>query len=232
MQEGMKQHMGVWFPAHEQHMCDWISERMRRHPEELVDGKGTYQYHKLLSAMKWVKNFRVAVDVGAHVGLWSMHLAKRFEHVHAFEPVKLHRQCFMENVPPPTNTNTTLYPIALGEAAGMVNIATTKGSSGDTKVVKGEGSTTLKRLDDIFDEGSADHDKVDFVKVDCEGYEIFVLRGGAELLQRCKPCVIVEQKPGFARRFDAPETGAVSYLQEMGAVLRKEIGGDFILSWD
>lgn len=226
----MKQHMGVWVPEHEVHMCDWISKRMREHPDEVIDGKGTYQYHKLRAALAHARNFRVAIDIGAHVGFWSMHLVKAFEYVHAFEPVKAHRDCFVKNV---QSANYTLYPIALGNESGTVDIKTTQGSSGDSKVVGGtEGEYTLKRLDDVMDTGCVDHDRVDFIKVDAEGYEQFILRGGEELLKRCHPCVIVEQKPGFARRYGLGEQGAVAYLESLGAVMRKEIGGDFICSWD
>jgi FkbM family methyltransferase len=226
----MKQSMGVWLPSHEQHMVEWVARRMRERPEEVVDGKGTYQYHKLLAAMKFVKRFRVAVDIGAHVGFWSMHLVKRFEHVHAFEPIGLHRDCFALNVVP--LNKTTMHPIALGDHSGTVEMKTTEGSSGDSKVSTDGGAYTLKRLDDVIDIASIDYDRVDFVKVDAEGYEMFILRGGEQLLRRCKPTVIVEQKPGFARRYGLPQQGAVDYLQSLGAVLRKEIGGDFILSWD
>lgn len=225
-----KQAMGIWMPSHEEHMIGWMTKRMRDHPKEMVDGKGTYQYHKLLAALSFCKQFRVAVDIGAHVGFWSMHLVKKFEHVHAFEPIKLHRECFALNVLPADKY--TLYPIALGESAGTVSISTTKGSSGDTKVVSAGGDYTLKRLDDVLDPGCADHDKVDFIKVDAEGYELFILRGGEELLRKNRPVVCVEQKPGFARRYGASQHGAVEFLQDMGAKLRQEIGGDFILSWD
>lgn len=228
----VKEFMGVWFPSHEKHMLGWIGKRMKDHPEELIDGRGTYQYHKLLEAMKHVRGFRVAVDVGAHVGLWSMHLIKRFEHVHAFEPVKLHRVCFVENVQP--EEKYTLYPIALGSKAGTTSINTTVGSSGDSRVdpTVTEGDVTVKRLDDVIDAGCADRDRVDFVKVDCEGFELHVLQGAEELLKRNRPCVCVEQKPGFARRWGLPERGAVDYLRSLGAVVRREIGGDFILSWE
>jgi hypothetical protein len=64
----------------------------------VVDGNLPYQYHKLVAAMKFVRSFRVAINVGAHVGMWSMHLARRFDHVFAFEPIPLHRACFTGNV--------------------------------------------------------------------------------------------------------------------------------------
>ena len=218
----MKQIGGVWLPDHEKHLVEWMANR-----NEVVDGRLAYQYPKLRAALKWVKEWRTAVDVGAHCGLWSMHLVKHFNVLHAFEPIEAHRDCWLLNVPEIQKHPLTiqLHACALGETEGAVAMHSTQGSSGDSWV-KGEGEIPLQRLD------SLGLDEVDFIKLDCEGYELFALRGGEELLKRCRPCVIVEQKPGRAQKFGLPETGAVDYLRGLGATLRQEISGDFILSWD
>lgn len=223
----MKNYRGLWLPDGETHLTAWMDAR-----GEIVDGKPAYQHHKLQAALGFVKQFRVAVDVGAHCGLWSMHLVKRFGITHAFEPVAEHRACFVKNVGHVDlvgeysgDVPGVLYPYALGEAGGTVAIRTAADSSGDSWV-DGEGDIPLKRLDS-FDLGD-----VDFIKLDCEGYELFALRGGEETLKRCRPCVIVEQKPGRAQKFGLGETDAVAYLQGLGAKLRKVMSGDYILSWD
>lgn len=215
--EVMKRVGGVWLPAHERHMVEWMTKRNER-----VDGKLTYQYHKLSAALGHCQRFRNAVDVGAHCGFWSMHLVKRFGFVHAFEPVELHRACFDQNI---EAENVALYKCALGEASGRVSIATTPGSSGDSRVAKGD-TVEMRRLDDF------DFQEVDFLKVDCEGYELAILRGAEELLTRCRPVVCVEQKPGMPSRFGFAGRGAVSFLESLGAKARAEMSGDFILSWD
>jgi FkbM family methyltransferase len=215
---GIKLVGGVWLPAAEQHLVEWMVKR-----NQIVDGRLTYQLHKLEAALKHVRKFRRAVDVGAHCGLWSMHLAKRFERVEAFEPVKLHRDCFEINV---DMTVCTLYPIALGEKERMVSMHTANSSSGDTTVA-GAGTIPMQRMDDVL----AHAFDVDFIKLDCEGYELFALRGGEELLKRCKPVICVEQKPGKAEQFGLARTGAVEYLQGLGAKVHQEMSGDFIMGW-
>jgi FkbM family methyltransferase len=225
----MKQIGGVWLPDGETHLVEWM-EKVGRY----VGGKLTYQYHKLDAALTHCKQFRVAIDVGAHCGLWSMHLVKWFRFVHMFEPVAAHRECLAKNIqykerlePGEDPVCGELYPIALGAHEGRVKIHTAPTSSGDSWV-DGEGDIPLKRLDDVLPA----IDDVDFIKLDCEGYELFALRGGEALLKRCRPCIIVEQKPGRAEKFGLPRTGAVDYLQSLGAKLRREMSGDFILSWD
>lgn len=223
----MKQFGGWYLPDGEQHLPEWM-----RQVNDIADGRQRYQGKKQIAALKWCKNKRAAVDVGGHVGLWSYYLAQQFGAVHAFEPVAAHRECFKMNVTAP---NVTLHACALGEEDGFVSMKTAPTSSGDTSVsghsmlsaVAGAGGDIpLKRLDDF------DLQDVDFIKLDCEGYELFALRGGEEMLKRCHPCVIVEQKPGHAQNFGLPEIGAVDYLRGLGAYLRTAISGDYILSWD
>lgn len=219
MDPDMQLWRGLYLPKHEKHLIEWMMAK-----GDLVDGVPAYQFHKLRRAMEYVKHHRIAVDVGAHCGLWSMHLVRAFNMVHAFEPLDLHRRCFVLNVAPPY----VLYERALGDLEGGVNIHTENTSSGDS-YVSGEGTIRISSFDSIAELSES---PVDFVKLDCEGYEYFALVGAKEMLQRCKPCILVEQKPGKAQKFGLKETQAVSYLQSLGAVLRFQMSGDFCLSWD
>lgn len=210
---------GVWLPDGEQHMVEWMTKKNLR-----INGKLTYQYEKLVAAIAYCSTKRVAVDIGAHVGLWSMHLAREFKFVHAFEPVAAHRECFERNVTGGLREHVGLYPFALGQAKQTISIESPPTSSGGSRVA-GEGDIPMRLLDSF-----ALRD-VDFIKVDCEGYELPILRGGEETLLINRPCVIVEQKPGRAQHFGFGETDAVAYLQGLGATLRNTISGDFILTF-
>jgi FkbM family methyltransferase len=207
---------GGWmFPDGESHLQGWMQKINQK-----IDGRLTYQFSKLHAATSYGQRFRNAVDVGGHVGLWSRYLAKRFAHVYAFEPMTTHRECFALNV---DAFNVTLYPMALGEKEGSVSMHTNSTSSGDTWV-DGDGDIPMHTLD------SLELDDVDFIKIDTEGHELFVLRGAAATLKRCRPVIIVEQKPGHAQRFGIGEKDAIPYLQSIGYKLQQEIAGDYILT--
>lgn len=211
-------------PDGETHLTGWMSKS-----GEMVDGKGTYQIKKLRKALEYCRDFRVAVDVGAHAGLWSMQLAKQFGWVLAFEPVRQHMECLCKNIVDQkisgkSRASFMFHVMALGEKTGRVGIHTAPTSSGDSWV-DGAGDVEMRTLD------SFNFQDVDFIKIDCEGYEKFVLMGGEETIKRCRPCIIVEQKPGHAQRFGLGERDAVAYLLSLGAVLRAEMSGDFILSF-
>lgn len=211
----MIQHQGVFLPDGEVHLVDWMSKN-----GEMVDGRGSYQIKKLRTALSHCRSYRTAVDVGAHVGLWSIQLAKKFLNVHAFEPVAAHRECFEQNLA--DVRCVTLHPCALGEASGSVRIETAPTSSGDSRV-GGDGDIPLRRLDDF------NLVSVDFIKLDAEGYELFALRGGERTIVRDMPTIIVEQKPGRAQRFGLPETGAVDYLEGLGYTCAATMSGDYIM---
>lgn len=224
----MKRECGWYLPDGEEHLQAW----MRRMKQAVPGGRLGYQQHKYQTALKWVKARRVAVDVGAHVGLWSWPMAHDFGRVVAFEPMPAHRDCWFANMEDlPSRGRAILEACALGDRAGEVKMRTrTAGSSGDTGVeLDGDGVAAPLRTLDSF--GLVD---VDFVKIDCEGYEVFVCAGAEETLRRCRPCVIVEQKPetGGARRYGVGVTDAVAFLECLGARRRAGIQGDYILSWD
>jgi FkbM family methyltransferase len=213
----MKHVHGWWFPDHEKHLPEWMA-----HPKNsmVLNGKRAYQGKKQGAAMRHCKNFRVAVDVGGHVGLWSWNLAHQFNEVIAFEPVAAHRECFEKNLA--GLDNVTLRPLVLGVTSGRVSIQTEKGSSGNSQVCSGT-DVEMVTLDSLA------IPKVDFMKIDTEGYEENVLRGAEQTIRRCRPTIIVEQKRDMSTRFGLKPLGAVEFLQSLGYKVVEEISGDYIL---
>lgn len=150
---------------------------------------------------------RVAIDVGANVGLWSLKLARLFRTVVAFEPVKETADCFVENV---HADNVSLFRDALGDRHGEVCMRKHGGTSLKSHVTPGEG-TPLRRLDGYgFTE-------VDFIKVDCEGFDFHVLEGALGLIEQQRPAVLFESKPGVsAARYRVEENAALNLLLSLG----------------
>lgn len=182
-----------------------------------------YQSNKLEAALPYVKGDRLAVDVGAHCGLWSVQLGQYFSHVECFEPLPRHIECWHRNAD--WKKTIALHEVALGEMPGACSINVVMGFSGRSHVA-GAGEIPVKTLDEYG------YEDLDLLKIDVEGYEYFVLRGGEETLLRCKPVVIVEQKTNNGDRYGVSDTMAVQYLQTIGAKIKKEITGDYIMVWE
>lgn len=175
-----------------------------------------YQGHKFVECLRYLRGKKVGIDIGAHCGLWSRMMLELFGKVYAFEPLKEHQECLLLNAP-----TVRMFPYALGDKAGTCAIHTPEGSSGDSQI-DGDGDIEVRTLDSF-------HLSPDFIKIDCEGYEYFVLKGAEKTIKVNKPVIIVEQKPGKAQKFGLRETQGVEYLESLGYRVRSIISGDYIL---
>lgn len=214
-----------WYmPDNEHHLQKWMDE-----VGDLQHGRLVYQGHKYRAAMQHCREKRTALDVGAHIGLWSFQMAHDFERVVGFEPMAEYRECWVKNLA--GHKNCELLPAACGLTKGWVKLKNyTEDSSGDTRVSnfsadEKPGYAPLVTVDSY---GLQD---VDFMKVDCEGYELFVLQGAEETLLRCKPVVVVEQKRDMSSNYQIPPLAAVHFLKVLGAELLGEVSGDYFLGW-
>jgi FkbM family methyltransferase len=179
---------------------------------------GTYQRPHREAALSYCEQYRVAVDVGAHVGLWARELEQKFVTVHAFEPVPANLACLALNTGPRVHVN----PVALGD--GSSDRATLRqiraGNTGTWSVV-GLGAGPLVVESRTLD--SYQLDAVDFLKVDVECSELAILRGAIDTIERCHPVVCVElrdqptlRQAGFPIRYSIDEV--VELLADLGMV--------------
>lgn len=212
-------HFNRWqFPDGEVH----LPARMRK-GNLFVDGRLTYQYPLYERAATRCKERRVAVDVGAHVGLLSYWMVRDFERVIAVEPVEAHRECWLANVP--HRRTDELHACALGAFEGFVRMEMpVPGSSGGTRVA-GPGPIPMVTLD------SFELPVVDLLKIDCEGYEVDVLAGAKATIARCRPVVAVEQRAKLVSTFGHGKADAVKWLKQLGADLVWTDTHDYILAF-
>ncbi len=155
------------------------------------------------TAKFWSKNFEVreynriapkgklAIDVGAHVGIWTSRLAKNFENVIAFEPLLKHIECHKKNCE--GLDNIILNEVALSNKSGTATMTTKDINSGmstmlETSWIKETYSHTVetRTLD------SYDLPKMDFIKIDVEGWEEQVLEGAMHTILKYKPIMYIE----------------------------------------
>lgn len=212
---------GLWLPNGDTHFAELIDA------SPIIEGKGTYQLAKYQRALRLCPpdRRRTAVDCGAHVGLWTRVMMIDFAFVHAIEPVRVFRECLAKNVE--GKRNLQVWAFALSNKNEMVKLAPPTENSGGAYIDNESGWVEAQAwpLDKFVFEN------VDFIKIDCEGFEKFVVEGGEETIRRYKPVMVVEQKPGHGARYGLGDKDAVSLLESWGAKVQGEHGGDFILSW-
>jgi len=155
----------------------------------------TWELDEYNEVMQHIPKKSVALDIGAHVGLWSKRLVKEFEHVHCFEPIKKHIECWHKNLTNDFN-NVDIYNVALSHFEGTSKMKVPVKNSGmaslhythlNAAVVEAtEEDVEVRTLD------SYDFDVVDFMKIDVEGHENKVLRGAQKTIEKHKPVLYIE----------------------------------------
>ena len=139
------------------------------------------------NSLRYVKQWRKAIDVGSNVGEWTRPLAKKFEQVICFEPNPNFRECFNRNI---NESNVSLYPYGLSShshtAQQGANDTHLNFIIGDT--APRDGDIECRSLD------SFNLTEVDYIKIDVDGFEIPVLEGAQETLRKNDPIVNIEMK--------------------------------------
>ncbi len=152
--------------------------------------------------MDLLKNPKHILDLGANIGVMTVHLAERFPQakIHAVEPLKPNMDVLKYTIEKSKVLNVITYQTALGDQAGSLEM-----------VLPEDGATRLHGLSHVI------HDSIEVwndgerftvpcttvdllfgaldiqgIKIDVENFEFFVLNGAKEVLLRSKPVVYAE----------------------------------------
>lgn len=142
-----------------------------------------------MRAVKCVRHpHRVAVDVGAHIGIWSKVLAEQGFEVHAFEPTAENYECLRENT---AHLPVRAYPFGLSSRSFKADLYKgAQDNSGMWRIefasVAGDPGAAFETLD------SQGLEDVGLIKIDVEGHEGSVLLGATKTIQRSRPVIVFE----------------------------------------
>ena len=207
----MKQVKGWWLPDTDTDFDRWILD-------------GEYQKEHRDGILNFLNvrgvEFNNAIDVGAHVGFWLKDLQKAFKMVYAFEPISDVRECLKKNV---EKDNYLLFDFGLGDKNEKVMVNYIPEETGNTYISEhGTREIDIKRLDEI------DLPKIDYIKIDAEGYEIKVLQGAEGLITRDEPYIHVEVKNKILERHGLTAADIDKYFAEIDYKMVYRIKSEFV----
>jgi FkbM family methyltransferase len=184
----------------------------------LLRGGHHYDRANFAVVTHFVKPGHVCFDIGANIGVYSMVLARitgSAQNVHAFEPVDHIRGRFIANAKLNDATAINLNDLALGARPGSLDMFQIKPGHfrGGTSTFLRNDSVSALGEDEFVTRpvqvttldayaGKAGLQRIDFLKIDVEGFELQVLEGAAEVISRFAPTMLLEYDESRLRKQD------------------------------
>jgi FkbM family methyltransferase len=147
----------------------------------------------------YIKAGDVVFDIGASFGSYTLPALALGAKVYAFSPEHeyplIKRNIEINNYPQfPANTSPFVFPLGIYSKRGYFKTDSAEFSEQDRRK-ETEGKWTgwwipVTTLDDFVNEDGLD--RLDYLKIDTEGAELEVLKGGIETIKKYKPKMLLE----------------------------------------
>lgn len=195
-------------------------KRMRKHDPNasILD----YQQRNLDRALRLVTAKRRALDGGANFGIMSWHLSQCFDHVVAWEIDPDIRNCLITNMQNFGCHNVLVEDCGLGKEQAQVGMVRHAKSFENYIDPNQPGDLLIRSID------SYNYDDVDFIKLDCEGYETLILEGAHDTILKCRPVILMEQKT-LSKRYGHGVYHTQSLLSQWGYCVAESLVKDVIM---
>lgn len=159
----------------------------------------------------------VVVDIGANIGYYALQEARVVKSVIAMEPTPASYDTLLHNARLNDYKNIMAYRLAIGDHDGEIGFALSHACNWNS-IAEGGGDITVVMMTlDSFLRGI----KVDFIRMDVEGYELNVLKGMAGILQEQKPRMFLEVHRDKLKDYGSSQRELMEYLASFGYLIEK-----------
>ncbi len=184
-----------------------------------------FDIDQLIEIKKYIPHHAVVLDIGTNIGNHAMFFAKecKASKVYSFEPTEKTFAILTKNLQINHLENfIDAKNIALGDQKTKADIiCVDEKNCGGNKVSKNtDGTVVMETLDNL-----SIKEKIDFIKIDVEGFEYEVLAGGTSTIDKNRPNIYVEI---FDQNY-----GKVNHLLEtMGYVCTQKWRRDYLYQFN
>jgi len=192
---------------------------------EIVSG-GCYEPETVTLVERLVQPGMTVLDIGANVGQYTMiasRLVGQRGAVHSFEPEPSNFACLSRGVRLNGRANVRCNQIALADRQGTatLHLASESRNAGAHSLAATHHSTgsVVEVTIGTLDEYAATLAALDVVKLDVEGAELAVLRGGRRSIDRFHPSIVVELSDQNSRPFGYTSDVLAGWLLDRGYLL-------------
>jgi FkbM family methyltransferase len=192
----------------------------------LIYWRGAHEWAPLYLLQNEIKKGMVVYDIGANIGEVSLFCANLGAKVYSFEPMRDTFETLNQNISiNKFESKITPYSVALSDKNGEADLFASNdvdelGSFEDgfhTLYARDERSVLLyKTKIETMDDKLQEMTPPDFIKVDVEGGELFVLKGAAKTLEKYHPKIMMEYADGNCKAAGYDRNDLVDFLKPFG----------------
>ncbi len=183
----------------EDHLGVLMKLDLRNYVDQCIYKTGYFERSSSIFVENYIKSGMVCLDVGANFGYYTLKMSKLVGgegKVIAFEPSSVFFSRLSENIL--LNGSNNIETIQKGMSNFPQSLQLSVGSQSATmhwltdfsEPNPIQESIELITLDEFA--SSSNIKRLDFIKIDIDGHEIFVLKGGIKTIKRLKPLILLE----------------------------------------
>ena len=168
-----------------------------------------------------LKKGDIVLDIGAHIGQITLEASRIVGNqgkVFSFEPHPTTFAQLEHNITLNNSSNITAYNVGLGNEVDKFYVEVIDENNAGMNRISKENSTNIpvqvKILDDFL--LAMDINKIDFIKVDVEGFEFKALKGGEMTLLKYHPVLFIELDDDTLRAQKSSPKELLVYLNNVG----------------
>ena len=133
---------------------------------------------------RYIKTGDAVIDIGANLGYYTYifsGLVGKEGTVYAIEPIKDFHNLLV-------NENVRVFDVALGKRNGTAFIEKWRDTNGAYRIADKGQPVNMRKGSELF----KDLEKIDFIKIDVEGYEMNIIEDMIAILKKHKPKLLIE----------------------------------------
>lgn len=168
-------------------------------------------------------NARTILDVGANIGMHTIHFAKRFAQarVFAFEPMPTTHAFLQRNVAAnAVGDRVSCFNFGLSDTSGTVDFFISPAAGTNASLLNVASAQNAQRVVGLtltMDQWTVNQNVApDFIKCDVEGAELLVFRGGHATLAQHQPIVFAELLRKWSKPFGYHPNDMLAYFADLG----------------
>lgn len=165
--------------------------------QDILNHNGLYFWDGFLKSIfdKYINKSSIVIEAGANIGFHTVYLSRIAQQVYAFEPQRMifNQLCgnlFLNNCSNVTAFNVALYNKSCNLKPAKAIEYREPNESAQLEFFESKYTCADNALAIALD--SLQLTKLDFMEIDCQGSDYYVVLGAKETIERCRPIITFE----------------------------------------